>query len=354
VGKAYGPVVWGETLSGIAKKLGYNQAEAMRVAVAIWMGNKEKFIGGNIHGLKSTESLYLGNMDNLLPQVSLSEAKKTIMAQLEAWKLRGHAEQKATASISPEMLSLLEGWRQSWEAGDLERHMAYFSNSSSADKPTPYAVWKEVKKRMFDRHTHVKIRVERPLAVQKKGQSSIMFDQSFRSDQMATYGRKSIDLIKDGDGWKIVNEGFVRVKREAKDREISSGTDSVPVNPEAEILQTLEDWRQSWEAGDLERHMALFSKRMILSGPDGKKSPFDAWNNIKKRMFEHHKNVEVHLGVPVLKRSGDRWTLSVEQTFHSDKMDAFGRKNIEFMREHAGWRIVKEEFVPVSPAAEKE
>lgn len=349
--KAYGPVVQGDSLWRIAEKLGYGEADAMRVAVAIWMGNRDKFINGNIHGIKMNESLNLENLDALMAQVSLSTARETVREQSQEWKRRASgpgqekpAENKDSPETIPdsaEILLMLEGWRQSWEAGDLDRHMEHFSNRPQlGGAKTPYEVWKASKKQMFDHHSNVKIRIEKPSIALRGTQGVVAFDQHFRSDQMDTFGRKNLEVMREESGWKIANEMFVRLKR---------GQETPPTSdPRSEILLVLEDWRKSWQEGDFERHMALFSKQPVLKGPEGVKIPYEVWKDLKKRMFNRYKNVEVRLGVPVFKPSGERWTLSCDQTFHSDKMKTFGRKNMEFVREGSSWKIVKEEFAPVT------
>ena len=365
-GKTYGPVARGESLWRIAGKLGYGESDLMRVAVAIWMDNRSKFANGNIHGIKTSESLNLENLEKLMAQVSLNTAKETIRGQLHEWKQRnpvleqqtsgdsGNKNPSVTGQDSTGILSMLEGWRESWEAGDWDRHKSYFSNGSQSAKQTKTLDWKENKKWLFNHHRNVKIRIERPVAVQEKDRWVVTFDQSFHSDQMDTFGRKSLDLIQEGSDWKIVNEEFARIKREVKGTEVVTPPPPSSENIKSELLLVLQDWRESWEAGDFDRHMDLFSKKPISRRPDGLKTPFEAWKNIKMRMFDRHKNVEIRLGVPVFKPSGDRWMLSCDQTFRSDKMKTFGRKNIEFVREGSGWKITKEEFVPASPQTGKE
>ncbi|MBI5427328.1 MAG: SPOR domain-containing protein [Nitrospinae bacterium] len=226
--KLYGPVVPGETLSTISEKLPLAPGETTRLSVAIWMANRDKFIGGNMHGMVAGETLDLGKALEYLSQVDRKTAFQIARQQWEEWKLapgKGRPPAKPAdldRAVPPEsplpyetapdlagVLSALEDWRKSWEDGDLDRHMALFASGGGAGKPGDrYAVSREFKKKLFDRHKDVKIRVLRPSMVHANGTWLVSFDQVYRSDKMESLGRKTVELTREGGQWKIRNERF--------------------------------------------------------------------------------------------------------------------------------------------------
>lgn len=352
--KVYGPVKHGESLWQISQNIARGTLDVTHVAVAIWMDNLSKFVGGNINGIRAGEYLSLENLEKFIAQVSPTAAREIFYKQYQEWKHQSVPLQPATNQVAtmvslpetvPEtaaILSLVEGWRKSWEEGALDRHMAYFSTKSSVG-PSPYMVWREIKKRMFDRHKVVKISIEQPSISRKNNQWVAVFKQAFHSDKMDSWGQKNLYLTREESGWKIMNEQFVPLKREVK---VEAKTP--PVIDEADqrirsgILSAVEDWRRSWEDGDFVRHIALFPKE-----PSGikEKKQYEIWKNSKKQAFVRHNGVNISLSSLVLKKVKDRWVVTCDQTFRSDQLKTSGHKIFEFVREGSEWKIVNEDFV---------
>lgn len=360
-GKTYGPIQSGESLWRISEKVSAGTSSVARTTVALWMANKEKFLGGNIHGVKIGEVLNLENLDKHLEGLSQRSAVEIVQLQLAEWKrippaqqlsssfpLRTDSESVGSSDMPPdpaEIRFLLEEWRKSWQEADLERHMALFSKEKKW-KNLSFSMWKGIKKRMFNRHKSVEITLGQPEVTLKKGGLIVVFDQHFRSDRMETFGQKTIEVIRSGLELKIVGERFVPkgVKAELKAPKPSETTrSSLTSNPEAEIMETLEGWRKSWEEGNLDQHMTYFSNQPV-SDKNKKIIPSKAWRNLKKSMFDRNKNIAIKLESPVINKRGERWVVTFDQTFSSDKLKSVGRKYFELAHEGKEWKIVKEEF----------
>lgn len=355
-GKTYGPIQPGESLWRISEKISPESTSAARMTVALWMSNKDKFLGGNMHGIKIGETLGLDNLGKYLEGLSQSNAVAIVQSQLKEWKAMPSVQQMTaqknvgSSDIAPdpaEILAFLEEWRKSWSEADLNGHLALFSKEKSGHN-SPYEIWKGIKKRMFERHKNVEITLGQPSIALKRSRVHVVFDQHFRSTRMETFGQKTLELVRAGSEWKIVDERFVFAKKVKQEQEAPTPSplkaDAATANPQTEIMQVLEEWRKSWEEGSLDRHMTYFSNQPTLYKNRKKTVPAKVWRKIKQPMFDRYKNVEIRLESLVVNQRGDRWIVSCDQTFRSDQLKSFGKKSFEFVREGSEWRIVKEEF----------
>jgi Tfp pilus assembly protein FimV len=81
----YGPIVRGESVTKLVKKMGYPNSEVARVSVALWMDNKDQFIGENIHGLKEGAMLQLDGIAVLKKHLNAHSARRMMDDQWQQW-----------------------------------------------------------------------------------------------------------------------------------------------------------------------------------------------------------------------------------------------------------------------------
>ncbi len=243
--ETYGPLKKGESLESIVTDLKLNDAERQKAAVALWMDNQDKFIKGNIHGLASGVELNMTSLNARMQEVSSHRARWTIQNHWQEWELiKDRLKLASEVDLPPmvaelltappdpaqqrELLERIELWRGSWERGDLNTHLALFSQKPpSAGKYRGPAYWKRFKGMMFKRHKQVRLRIGKPLVIRHQDWAFVGFDQWFDSSRMQSYGRKTLEWVKEDGEWKIANEHFAVKKFLNKLRE--SGSESGPV-----------------------------------------------------------------------------------------------------------------------------
>ncbi len=243
--ETYGPLKKGESLESIVSDLKLGEKETQKVAVALWMNNRDKFIKGNIHGLASGVELNLTSLDARMREVSSHRARWMIQNHWQEWELIKDRLKLASEVDLPPMLAELltappdqtlqrailgqvEAWRNSWQKGDLKAHLALFSEQpSKSGKFRGPAYWKRFKSMMFKRHRQVRLRIGKPMVVLHKNWAFVGFDQWFDSNRMQSYGRKTLEWVKEGDRWKIANEHFAVKKFYNKLKESGSESGAV-------------------------------------------------------------------------------------------------------------------------------
>ncbi len=221
-GSHYGPLAKGENLLSISKKLNLEAFDTRQIAVALWMDNPESFIYGNMNGLKQGTQLNLENLEKRLKDLKPRLAEDTLQSQWDEWKtIRKKLASALNEEIDPLtqeiqlpseleeekglIFEMLRGWKTSWEAGDLQAHLAHFSDRTQEGDITGI---QSLKRRMFARHPSVRLQVHQAYLILKAGQPVISFGQDFSSEKMESFGRKDIGVAWEGGGWKIVNEKF--------------------------------------------------------------------------------------------------------------------------------------------------
>jgi len=241
--KKYGPLSSGDSLKKIADALNFDPSESDRVAVALWRDNKDKFINGNIHGLKSGVELEIGNLKNRMQELDNREARQIIQSHWQEWKLiqptsgplvdkvPGQASKTFLAQadqgeLKNKIASIMGEWKDSWEKEDLDRHMALFykppDGRASQGTGSNYEYWRRFKKMMFGRHDKALIDIQNLDITIRDNRIIAKFDQSFESNRMKSFGRKTIEFVPVGSEWKILREKFV--VEEFLDKEKTSST----------------------------------------------------------------------------------------------------------------------------------
>lgn len=79
-------VLNGDTLYKIAKKLGASGADMDRVVVALWTHNKDSFIKGNLHGIRSGARLDFSRVNKTAEGITVSGARRIIAEQWPVWR----------------------------------------------------------------------------------------------------------------------------------------------------------------------------------------------------------------------------------------------------------------------------
>lgn len=87
----YGPILRGEMLYKVMKRLRVPEPYIWQVAVRIWEHNRDRFVRGNLHGLQIGVYLDIpGDLRNSLPKLSQRQAQQMVAAQWDIWQKPAH------------------------------------------------------------------------------------------------------------------------------------------------------------------------------------------------------------------------------------------------------------------------
>jgi hypothetical protein len=225
-GKKFRPLKTGEGLLTLARSINPDTKEAFRIAVAVWQSNLDKFICGNMHGIHSGVELNLENLEERLASLDIQTAREILWSQWEDWKViqkelsSPQGEKKADTGEREEILpdefgldfagifSVLADWQESWEEGNLPRHLAHFATQNGKQEGELSKHLTDFKAKMLRTHKEVRLKISNSIIYHKTGGTWVSFSQKFSSDKMESVGRKDIALIREEGEWKIISEKF--------------------------------------------------------------------------------------------------------------------------------------------------
>ncbi len=141
--------------------------------------------------------------------------------------------------------------------------------------------------------------------------------------------------------WKVIRQRFSTPLGADDDVDTTSQENRMPsenARDKLQIFEMLKEWKQTWEAGDLDGHMGRFSERALLASAGG------GIHALKRRMFKRHQDVRIRAHRAILVQKAGDPIVSFDQSFSSKKMESFGRKDIGIVWEDAEWKIRNERF----------
>jgi hypothetical protein len=205
-----------EGLLSVARKLKSDKYHPAQVAAAIWMHNIDKFIYGNIHGIRAGAELDLNKLEEHLTTIDLKAARNILKNQAVEWKLTKSATsvQKEALSISEiplpserleDLANLFEqvrGWQDTWEKMDIKRHLGYYQVLKTEN---PFI---NNKKLLLARYPKPHLETSSKLVVLKEGVPMVCFTQAFSSENLKSLGLKELEWTRSSSGWKIRGENF--------------------------------------------------------------------------------------------------------------------------------------------------
>lgn len=104
-----------------------------------------------------------------------------------------------------ELNTFVEGWRQAWEAQDIEKYISFYDKDFKAPGFNLKS-WKSHKANLKSKYEFIKVHLSQPYIVQHNDQLLVKTLQRYESDQHVDYGVKTIYAVKSGDTYKIIRE----------------------------------------------------------------------------------------------------------------------------------------------------
>ena len=112
----------------------------------------------------------------------------------------------ATASEHEQILATLAGWAQAWSARDMRRYLSFYSDNFEPPDGQSRAAWIASRTARIQGKRHISV-VTRAPRVQVEGDTAtISFLQMYTSDSVNANDRKTLELVRHGDGWQIRRE----------------------------------------------------------------------------------------------------------------------------------------------------
>lgn len=208
----------GDTLYGIARKLGASRKDRPAVVVAIYLENEHAFVNGNINRLISGAKLNYSRVNEFSASVTSFDARAFIERQFAQWKSRKRVpiriENLAMNRIAfRDVLLFLENWKGHWAENNMKTLAGDYANNFRDRRGRNKTRFLNIRKRFNNQHPNIKLLFENIAATRMGKSVSVTFTQLFSSDNYSSMGRKRLALKPSFSGLKIMREEFTLLKQ---------------------------------------------------------------------------------------------------------------------------------------------
>jgi ketosteroid isomerase-like protein len=113
------------------------------------------------------------------------------------------------ARFEEEVRVFLADWEVAWESMDLPAYLAHYSEDRFRFKGGGKSAWGEKKGRIWAGNGSAKVELEELSIVINNERAVVRFVQIYRSRSFGDRGHKTLELLREDDGWRIVKEVWV-------------------------------------------------------------------------------------------------------------------------------------------------
>ena len=302
--------------------------------------------------------------------------------------------------------AILEEWRQSWEAKEIDRYMSFYSKKFRSDKKD-WQVWRDYKERLNRQYREISVKISDPIIIGFGRNTLVVFYQAYRSDLFFNEGTKRLyfdpDLKIIGEEWDVHKNGEapppipekimqaffktkpvkiaaplkvatalpVMIKNEKPSQAIGENAE-VPTPSRLEPLSVaaaiaavpppvrVEEEKTGKESGsevsDIRDFLEIWRRAWETKDIDtymncysrdfqAKGKDWEKWRQYKQSLNKVYKTIQIVLRNVKVSKTDRGMLVSFYQDYHSDGISSMGMKNLKLKQESNGWKIVQERFL---------
>ncbi len=256
-------------------------------------------------------------------------------------------------------LAFLETWRQARESMNKAAYegcyvLGFFSG--------PKQRWRIHQAAFLKKHPKkTKIEIRQPVVLRDSTYEVIAFSELLTAGAVTMEGFRRLYVVDRQGEKKIAGEEWIPAgtmgEKDTRFREILSRLRApskkyrifFPLPPESETKDTegiasygqlwtfLNDWKEAWESGNIERYQAFYSARFAHKDMD-----LAAWLRVKSRTFDEGEPIRVGISDVMIRPMEDRLVLRFRQEYRRGNYTDKGIKELVLSREAGSWKILSE------------
>ena len=118
----------------------------------------------------------------------------------------------ATATIpapdpSRTVLGTVEGWARAWSSKDVDKYFSYYAGDFRTPKGEPRGNWEAARREQITKPRIIAVELVDPkVTLTDPNHATVAFKQIYRADAYRSSGRKTLELVRQGDRWLIQQE----------------------------------------------------------------------------------------------------------------------------------------------------
>jgi len=117
------------------------------------------------------------------------------------------AAPSAAESVDAAVLRTVKAWAQAWSAKDADAYLAFYAPQFKTPDGMPRAQWEAERRARVVGPLSIKVAIRDVKIVRHDdARFAVNFHQAYRSDRFQGHTRKTLELLRVGDDWRIVEE----------------------------------------------------------------------------------------------------------------------------------------------------
>lgn len=110
-----------------------------------------------------------------------------------------------TAAVK-EAEAAVQNWVSAWSAKDVKTYLAAYAKDFTPAGKLSRSEWESERRGRIEGKAKISVRIEGLQIVVNGNKATAKFRQDYRANGIAISSRKTLEMVKHGDGWKIVRE----------------------------------------------------------------------------------------------------------------------------------------------------
>ncbi|MDX1375732.1 MAG: nuclear transport factor 2 family protein, partial [Burkholderiales bacterium] len=109
------------------------------------------------------------------------------------------------AESSP--LPTVMAWAQAWSAKDIDGYLGFYAAEFKTPGGMPREDWEKTRHARVTGPSSITVTIRNPKVVRRDDKHvAVIFEQKYRSDRFQGHTRKTLEMVRVGDDWRILEE----------------------------------------------------------------------------------------------------------------------------------------------------
>ncbi len=281
----------------------------------IWIhGRNEQIKDRQTEGCISLENSHI--LD-LAKYVTINQTQIVVLDSLDKDSL-------AVMKYRDKLRQFVDNWAISWSNGDLESYFSKYSQKFR-ENGRSFQAFKNRKQQLEKIYKWKQVKLDSISFIISKKEAHAHFQQTYISPRFTSVGEKTLTIVNEDAGLKIVKEDFHRTGQR--------------INTIDEITEFLDNWEKAWETVDADQYIRFYDENFESEGRNR-----DWWYQDKKDKFTNINTINVKISnVNNYSMKEDQWIVRFHQRYTADNYKDYGIKTMVIEKQDdGGFKIINE------------
>ncbi len=244
--------------------------------------------------------------------------------------------------IKNSVFDFVKQWEKALENGTYHEYLKFYAPEYLPDISW-WTEWDKVKKIYSDSNLDLSVEIKRRSILRHNGNYVVLFDQFVRSSGKELHAGSKKLYLADKEGlFRIVGEEYhgSTANQKTSNPLVLAGLNlKKSLGDKHEIANFVDTWLKAWSTKDIKEYGSHYSSKFRSHGMNLK-----SWLKYKDTLNSKYDYIRVSRNNLIIKKSGNKVTVSFIQTYISSTFKVNGIKKLILIQEKGGWKIFRESW----------